>query len=361
MCKVRYGSIFLYFFIYSIHLADDIDFVFGNDPNISLYRELYYKFVNINNIGVVNSVVSQPEKVALNIFNSTNDNVSISGALSENMCLSQKICLAALLGNPICDFNILHSRQMLLQTLFNIDLKPLEHLLLYWPECEQLFFFLLLHEQNFSLITDEKIIEMINVVLLFLKIADYAVSIRHIFDKPNISYFFSGVNDFVHLYQNNREFKECIDYFKTKKKVKKIYFRRYTKIKHLQRFFYFRNVFLRVFVDIITVMVYNNLHKIRNSFCVVSFLPRNEVSDPYVDVVGMSNFYNNAKVDTSFSLTLKKVGVKTLMDINGVFAYDSTAKNLLVNIYLAQVFGIAFAKKFSISIFHKIYTSNLRR
>ena len=141
MCKVRYGSIFLYFFIYSIHLADDIDFVFGNDPNISLYRELYYKFVNINNIGVVNSVVSQPEKVALNIFNSTNDNVSISGALSENMCLSQKICLAALLGNPICDFNILHSRQMLLQTLFNIDLKPLEHLLLYWPECEQLFFF----------------------------------------------------------------------------------------------------------------------------------------------------------------------------------------------------------------------------
>ncbi len=360
MHQVSCGSFFLYFFIYPIHFADDIDLVFGNDKNISLYRELYYKFVNVN-VGVVSSVVSKQEKEALNIFNFTPDNVSIIGALSENMCISQKICLAALLGNPICDLNILHSRQMLLQTLFNIDLNPIEHFLFYWSQYEPLFFSLLLHEQNFSLITDEKIIEMINVVLLFLKIADYALSVRHIFDKPNISYFFSGVNDFVYLYQNNREFKECVDYFKTKKNVKKIYFRRHAKIKHLRHFFYFRNVFLRVFVDIITVMVYNNLHKIRNSFCFVSFLTRNEVSDPYVDVVGMSNFYNNAKVDTSFSLTLKKVGVKTLMDINGVFAYDSTAKNLLVNIYLAQVFGIAFAKKFSISIFHKIYTSNLRR
>ena len=361
MCTKNYSySFFLYFFIPTIHFTSDIDLTFGKDQNIDLYRELYHQIVNID-IGAVSNVVKQKDKEALNIFLPTEENLSLFNALSVDMLLSQKICLIALLGNPICKLDVLQTRQVLLQTLSNADLETIERLLYSFSKYETLFFSLLLQKQNFSLITDENIINMLNTINSFLEITNAFVALMPSFVNPNISFFFRGMNDFIRLYQNNEDFKKCVDSLKTTNKVKKFYFKRHTKIKHLQQFFYFSNVFLRVFVDIITIMVYKHIQQISNSFCFVSFLPRNESSDPYIEVAEMKNFYNNSTIDKSFSLTLKKIAPKTLMDINGVFVYDSTAKNLLLNIYLAQVFGVALAKKFSMSLFNKIYTSNLRR
>ncbi|MBQ2350014.1 MAG: hypothetical protein II393_01915 [Cytophagales bacterium] len=358
---VLYISFVLFFFFPPVHyFSSDIDSVFSNDRNIGLYKYLYQQFVNID-IGVISSVVTQKDKDELNIFLPTKEDISVLGSLPCGGLLSEKICLVALLGNPVCDLDVLLSRQALLQRLFSTDLSSIGRLLFSFSTYEQLFFSLLLRKQDFSLITDETIIEMLDTVLLFLEITDSFISLMPSLINSQVSSFFRGISYFVALYHNNKQFKQLVDSFKTKNKTSQFCFRRYSKIKKLRKFFYFSDVFLRVFVDIITVMVYNNLRQIRDSFCFVSFFPRHASSDPYVDVVVMKNFYSNSKVDHSFSLTLKKVGSKTLMDINGVFAYDSTAKNLLMNIYLAQVFGIAFAKKFSISIFNKIYTSNLHR
>lgn len=338
---------------------NEVDIFFNSLENRSS-RDLFKNFSIIS--GVQNeNIVQESDKRNLNIFNPNNEKVTLMNILAKDcLSISEKTCLALFLNNPSSNVFEIQKRQNALKTLSGIkDFYEMDNILSPFLENEDKFLETILYQQKYETLSNEDICELLLSVQCFLKMIKkmYEITIENEELSLILGEYIKNISKIVKNEDFNNSFTQTLSFFYKKKiKKKRLGFCRNEKIEYLKDIYDHKYIFLLGLYDFARMLMLWHIATSKLEYVYTKIYDEKEKNIPYLKVKKMCNIYNEKQINDTFTLKLNKSGTFVVMKLNNVFHNNITTKALLLNVYLTQVFGIAFAKNFEITLFNKIDT-----
>lgn len=354
-------SVFFFFvFLFNIEASSlaskYIDF--NADEGKKAYTFFFNKLIKNEPI-----IADERAQVDLAIF-SSQDSVSLINFLKENMNKTETIILAAMLSAPIYNIKTIQERQKKISYMREIVSKNIK------TDIDRFFFENIKSESSFisflfsdsDSVIEGDIVNILNLVKKFsrllievyksLKEDDTFLSVFED-DIENIKRFYNvltrGNNHFIGIIKKimNGQFSN-----------KRFSFRLNKKKKLIKALISFRKVLRELWFEFCLLHFYFKLAKNTQTLSFARFLPRTIQPYPYVEIKNMRNFYSDEEVDKSFCFRAKdNADLFQVFLRQREFNNKGTLRNMLINIYISQTFGLSFCDELIMTPFNSIVTN----
>lgn len=349
--------LFLQFLNISFFCNSEVD-IFLKSLENRVGKDLFKTFSIIS--GIKNENITQnADKRNLNIFNPNNEKKTLIKTLSKDcLSFSEKICLALFLENPSSDYLEIKKRQNILKALRSFqDFYEIKNILLSFLKNENIFLETILYPQKYETLSNEDICKKLLSIQCFLKMIKKMHKIINGDISIYINEYIKNISKIVKNEDFSNSFINILNFF-YKKKIKNrcLGFCRNKKIEYLKNIYDHRYDFFLALYDFSRIFMFWNIATSNLEYFFAKIYDVKEKNTPFLKVEKMCNIYNKKQINDTFTLSLNKTGTFVVMKLNNVFNNNITTKVLLLNVYLSQVFGISFAKKFELTIFNRIDT-----
>ena len=352
----------IYFLLFYLQICNNYTLDVQSYVQDHQYGNKLYVFLKNKISTNENIIATEQSQQDLNIYYPTKNHNSVIEQLNKTLSLFENVLLAAYLSQPVNNLETLYDRQnilMAMKEIENIDIfinlqkeyKKIEYELLDILFSKKKNYN---HANLISVIKNIKsfiaiIIEFYNSITQNKKIKDILHEKIHTLEN-----FYDDVNHKSNKFINAINF--IIHNFFS---YKRLYYRYNKKKKALKEITSNTNIILTLLFEFCNIQLF--LHLARNLTIPYSFsklLTRAEQETPVVIVTDMVNIYNSNKIDTTFKFRIEqKARIFNIYIKEKQFKKKDTLKNMLLNVYLSQVFGIAFAKEFILTPFNTIKTN----
>lgn len=357
---IKKNILFFFTFLFNIETSTlaykDIDF------NIQGGKQLYgFCFNKV----IKNEPIIADERVQLDlsIFSSLNS-VSLINFLKKNMNKTETIILTSMLSGPMYNIKRIKNRQNKINCIRTLLSKKTK------TDIDTFFFKNKKSESSFIafLFSDSDIVREKDIVNILNLVKNFSYLLIEVYkslkdDDTFLSAFEDDIENIRRFYnvltQGNNPFIETIKEILDGQFLnKRFYFRLKKKKKLIKALISFKKVLRELWFEFCLLHFYFKLTKNTQALSFTRLLPRTMQPYPYVDIKNMRNFYSGKEVDKSFCFRAKdNADLFQVFLKQREFKNKDTLRNMLVNIYLSQTFGVSFCDELIMTPFNSIVTN----
>lgn len=332
------------------------------DFNANAGQRVYTFFFNkvVKNEPII---ADERAQVDLAIF-SSHDSVSLINFLKGNMGKTETIILAAMLSAPMYNIKTIQERQKKIKYMREIISKNIK------TDIDTFFFKNIKSESSFIsfLFSDSDSVregDIVNILNLVKKFSRLLLQMyeRLADDNTFLSVFEEDIVEIKRFYnvltRGNNPFIEIIkEIMNGQFSNKRFSFRLNKKKKLIKALISFRKVLRELWFEFCLLHFYFKLARNTQTLSFTRFLSRTIQPYPYVEIKNMRNFYSDEEVDKSFCFRAKdNADLFQVFLRQREFKNKETLKNMLINIYVSQTFGLSFCDELIMTPFNSIVTN----
>ena len=350
------------FFLFFLPICHNYTLDIQTYVNDHQYGNNIYTFSKNKISTNANVIASEQEQKDLNIYYTTKNHNSVIEQLNQTLSLAENILLSTYLSQPINNIETLYERQRILKEIKKIEdidsfvtlkdeYKKIEHDLLH------ILFSTKINYDSKNLVRIIKILKnFLAIIIQFYNVISQNEQINDILhEKINVlEKFYNDINN------NNNDFMKAINFIiQNTFFYKRLQYRYNKKKKTVKAITYNKNILLNLLFEFCYIQLFLHLaHNITIPYCFTKFLTRFKQDSPVVIMTDMQNIYNSNKIDPTFKFRIEqKARIFNIYIKEKQFKQKDTLKNMLLNIYLSQVFGISFSKELILTPFNTIKTN----
>lgn len=358
---MKKSAFFFFVFLFNIEASSlaskYIDF--NANEGEKAYTFLFNKLVKNEPI-----IADERAQVDLAIF-SRQDSVSLINFLKENMNKTETIILAAMLSAPMYNIKTIKERQKKISYMREIVSKNIK------TDIDRFFFKNIKSESSFIsfLFSDRDSVregDIVNILNLVKKFSRLLIEVYKSLkdDDTFLSVFKDDIENIKRFYNvltnpGNNPFIEVIKEIMNGQFLnKRFYFRLNKKKKLIKALISFKKVLRELWFEFCLLHFYFKLARNTQTLSFTRFLSRTIQPYPYVEIKNMRNFYSDEEVAKSFCFRAKdNADLFQVFLRQREFNNKETLRNMLINIYLSQTFGLSFCDELIMTPFNSIVTN----
>lgn len=358
MLKKSFFSFFVFLFNIEASTSASKYIDFNTNEGQRVYTFFFNKVVKNEPI-----IADERAQVDLAIF-SSQDSVSLINFLKENMGKTETIILAAMLSAPMYNIKTIQERQKKINYMREIVSKNIK------TDIDTFFFKNIKSESSFIsfLFSDDDSVregDIVNILNLVKKFSRLLLQMyeRLADDNAFLSVFEEDIVEIKRFYNvlscGNNPFIGIIkEIMNGQFSNKRFSFRLNKKKKLIKALISFRKVLRELWFEFCLLHFYFKLARNTQTLSFTRFLSRTIQPYPYVEIKNMRNFYSDEEVDKSFCFRAKdNADLFQVFLRQREFKNKETLKNMLINIYISQTFGLSFCDELIMTPFNSIVTN----